>query len=186
MNFEITAIARGSTPLEWSATHSTTASLNNFPKCLSSVLDAAVMPVHRDREKKETAAEEMEVEEQEQDASSSDEEDLETSSVSEDGDSSGEELSYSSEFGVNHFKLLLAIYILYNVVLKNQKKKQNIYIHRNTAAGASTTMCNSFMHRYEDVYYVTEMDEADCERRRMECLDEMSNLEKQFMDLKDQ
>lgn len=34
--------------------------------------------------------------------------------------------------------------------------------------------------------YVAEMDEEDCERRRMECLDEMSNLEKQFMDLKDQ
>lgn len=30
------------------------------------------------------------------------------------------------------------------------------------------------------------MDEEDCERRRMECLDEMSNLEKQFTDLKDQ
>lgn len=33
---------------------------------------------------------------------------------------------------------------------------------------------------------VSEMDEEDCERRRMECLDEMSNLEKQFTDLKDQ
>uniref|UniRef100_A0A8C5F9B6 Uncharacterized protein n=1 Tax=Gadus morhua TaxID=8049 RepID=A0A8C5F9B6_GADMO len=31
-----------------------------------------------------------------------------------------------------------------------------------------------------------EMDEEDCERRRMECLDEMTNLEKQFTDLKDQ
>ncbi|CAG09861.1 unnamed protein product [Tetraodon nigroviridis] len=30
------------------------------------------------------------------------------------------------------------------------------------------------------------MDEEDCERRRMECLDEMSNLEKQFTDLKEQ
>ncbi|XP_029900273.1 breast cancer metastasis-suppressor 1-like protein-A isoform X3 [Myripristis murdjan] len=77
------------------------------------------MPVHRDREKKESTAEEMEVEEQEQEASSSEEEDSDTSSVSEDGDSS-------------------------------------------------------------------EMDEEDCERRRMECLDEMSNLEKQFTDLKDQ
>uniref|UniRef100_A0A667ZGA4 Uncharacterized protein n=1 Tax=Myripristis murdjan TaxID=586833 RepID=A0A667ZGA4_9TELE len=33
---------------------------------------------------------------------------------------------------------------------------------------------------------VSKMDEEDCERRRMECLDEMSNLEKQFTDLKDQ
>ncbi|KAG2457845.1 BRM1L protein, partial [Polypterus senegalus] len=32
----------------------------------------------------------------------------------------------------------------------------------------------------------SEMDDADCERRRMECLDEMTNLEKQFTDLKDQ
>ncbi|XP_033844734.1 breast cancer metastasis-suppressor 1-like protein-A [Periophthalmus magnuspinnatus] len=32
----------------------------------------------------------------------------------------------------------------------------------------------------------SEMDEEDCERRRMECLDEMSTLEKQFTDLKDQ
>ncbi|XP_037551173.1 breast cancer metastasis-suppressor 1-like protein-A [Nematolebias whitei] len=77
------------------------------------------MPVHRDREKKESTAEEMEVEEHEHEASSTEEEDSETSSVSEDGDSS-------------------------------------------------------------------EMDEEDCERRRIECLDEMSNLEKQFNDLKDQ
>lgn len=32
----------------------------------------------------------------------------------------------------------------------------------------------------------TEMDDEDCERRRMECLDEMTNLEKQFTDLKEQ
>uniref|UniRef100_A0A674PN82 BRMS1 like transcriptional repressor b n=1 Tax=Takifugu rubripes TaxID=31033 RepID=A0A674PN82_TAKRU len=36
------------------------------------------------------------------------------------------------------------------------------------------------------LYYILEMDEEDCERRRMECLDEMSNLEKQFTDLKEQ
>ncbi|XP_034050945.1 breast cancer metastasis-suppressor 1-like protein-A [Thalassophryne amazonica] len=32
----------------------------------------------------------------------------------------------------------------------------------------------------------SEMNEEDCERRRTECLHEMSNLEKQFTDLKDQ
>ncbi|KAA0708839.1 Breast cancer metastasis-suppressor 1-like protein [Triplophysa tibetana] len=32
----------------------------------------------------------------------------------------------------------------------------------------------------------SEMDDEDCERRRKECLDEMTNLEKQFTDLKDQ
>lgn len=31
-----------------------------------------------------------------------------------------------------------------------------------------------------------EMDDEDCERRRMECLDEMTTLEKQFTDLKEQ
>ncbi|KAL2081799.1 hypothetical protein ACEWY4_021617 [Coilia grayii] len=76
------------------------------------------MPVHS-REKKETNHEDMEVDYPEQDASSSDEEDTVSSSVSEDGDSS-------------------------------------------------------------------EMDDEDCERRRLECLDEMTNLEKQFTNLKDQ
>ncbi|MBN3288090.1 BM1LA protein, partial [Polyodon spathula] len=76
------------------------------------------MPVHS-REKKESNHEEMEVDYPEHDGSSSDEEDTESSSVSEDGDSS-------------------------------------------------------------------EMDDEDCERRRVECLDEMTNLEKQFTDLKDQ
>lgn len=41
-------------------------------------------------------------------------------------------------------------------------------------------------HIEECLYYILEMDEEDCERRRMECLDEMSNLEKQFTDLKEQ
>ncbi|MEQ2200066.1 hypothetical protein XENOCAPTIV_021570 [Xenoophorus captivus] len=49
------------------------------------------MPVHREREKKESVADEMEVEEQEHEASTSDEEESDTSSVSEDGDTSGEE-----------------------------------------------------------------------------------------------
>lgn len=34
--------------------------------------------------------------------------------------------------------------------------------------------------------FLADMDDEDCERRRMECLDEMTNLEKQFTDLKDQ
>ncbi|XP_054618568.1 breast cancer metastasis-suppressor 1-like protein-A [Dunckerocampus dactyliophorus] len=76
------------------------------------------MPVHS-REKKENNHEEMEVDFPEQEASSTDEEDTVSTSVSEDGDSS-------------------------------------------------------------------EMDDEDCERRRMECLDEMTTLEKQFTDLKEQ
>ncbi|KAL7992528.1 hypothetical protein Chor_016784 [Crotalus horridus] len=35
------------------------------------------------------------------------------------------------------------------------------------------------------IIFIAEMDDEDCERRRMECLDEMSDLEKQFTDLKD-
>uniref|UniRef100_A0AAY4D6W7 Breast cancer metastasis-suppressor 1-like protein-A n=1 Tax=Denticeps clupeoides TaxID=299321 RepID=A0AAY4D6W7_9TELE len=76
------------------------------------------MPVHS-REKKETNHDDMEVDYPEHEASSSDEEDTVSSTVSEDGDTS-------------------------------------------------------------------EMDDEDCERRRMECLDEMTNLERQFTDLKDQ
>lgn len=32
---------------------------------------------------------------------------------------------------------------------------------------------------------LSEIDDEDCERRRMECLDEMSDLEKQFVELKE-
>lgn len=53
------------------------------------------MPVHRDQEKKESTAADMEVEEQEHEASSSEEEDSDTTSVSEDGESSGEKPSHS-------------------------------------------------------------------------------------------
>lgn len=50
------------------------------------------MPVHRDQEKKESTAADMEVEEHEHEASSTEEEDSDTTSVSEDGESSGERL----------------------------------------------------------------------------------------------
>lgn len=33
--------------------------------------------------------------------------------------------------------------------------------------------------------YLPEMDDEDYERRKLECLDEMSDLEKQFMELKE-
>ena len=33
--------------------------------------------------------------------------------------------------------------------------------------------------------FFPEMDDEDCERRRLECLDEMSDLEKQFLELKE-
>lgn len=52
------------------------------------------MPVHS-REKKENNHEDMEVDYPEQDASSSDEEDTVSSSVSEDGDSSGNKTNCS-------------------------------------------------------------------------------------------
>lgn len=56
------------------------------------------MPVHRDQEKKESTAADMEVEEQEHEASSTEEEDSDTTSVSEDGESSGEEPLHSTAF----------------------------------------------------------------------------------------
>lgn len=49
------------------------------------------MPVHRDQEKKESTAADMEVEEHEHEASTTEEEDSDTTSISEDGESSGEE-----------------------------------------------------------------------------------------------
>ena len=71
--------------------HSFIRSLIHSPFLQSRVYPAVTMPVHRDRDKKETMAEEMDVEDHEQDASTSEEEDSDTSSVSEeDGDSSGE------------------------------------------------------------------------------------------------
>lgn len=56
------------------------------------------MPVHRDQEKKESTAVDMEVEEQEHEASSTEEEDFDTTSVSEDGESSGEEPLHRTAF----------------------------------------------------------------------------------------
>lgn len=34
-------------------------------------------------------------------------------------------------------------------------------------------------------HILSEIDDEDCERRRMECLDEMADLEKQFLELKE-
>lgn len=74
------------------------------------------MPVHRDREKKEITAEEMEVEEQEQEASSSEEEDSDTSSVSEDGDSSGEKVLNSRKWA---FNIILIVIVFMGAVKRN-------------------------------------------------------------------
>lgn len=61
---------------------------NSPPNQLTPAYPGATMPVHS-REKKESNHEEMEVDFPEQDGSSTDEEDTVSSSVSEDGDSSG-------------------------------------------------------------------------------------------------
>lgn len=55
-----------------------------------------------------------------------------------------------------------------DVQTANQKDVEEVFI--------TCSMCFSY----------TEMDDEDCERRRMECLDEMTTLEKQFTDLKEQ
>lgn len=48
----------------------------------------------------------------------------------------------------------------------------------------NTTILCVYVYVHNDD--LAEMDDEDCERRRMECLDEMTNLEKQFTGLKDQ
>uniref|UniRef100_A0A8C7DG99 BRMS1 like transcriptional repressor b n=1 Tax=Oncorhynchus kisutch TaxID=8019 RepID=A0A8C7DG99_ONCKI len=83
--------------------------------------------------RKKATTKNMEVDFPEQDASSTDEEDTVSSSVSEDGDSSGKEYS-----------------------------------------------------KFDMFILPTEMNDEDCERRRVECMDEMTTLEKQFGDLKEQ
>lgn len=45
---------------------------------------------------------------------------------------------------------------------------------------------HSFIFFFLQTSANAEMDDEDCERRRVECIDEMTNLEKQFTDLKDQ
>lgn len=61
---------------------------NSTSNLLTPAFRGAAMPVHS-REKKESNHDEMEVDFPEQDGSSTDEEDTVSSSVSEDGDSSG-------------------------------------------------------------------------------------------------
>lgn len=71
------------------------------------------MPVHRDREKKDSTAVDMEVEEQEHEASSTEEEDSDTTSVSEDGESSGE------KSGFRPFHLWTQLHFYYNIFEKS-------------------------------------------------------------------
>ncbi|MGH0170337.1 UNVERIFIED_CONTAM: hypothetical protein FKN15_059351 [Acipenser sinensis] len=108
------------------------------------------MPVHS-REKKESNHEEMEVDYPEHDGSSSDEEDTESSSVSEDGDSS-------------------------------EMDDEDCERRRVECLDEMTNLEKQFT----DLKDQRPLDDEDCERRRVECLDEMTNLEKQFTDLKDQ
>uniref|UniRef100_A0A8C9T0X7 BRMS1 transcriptional repressor and anoikis regulator n=1 Tax=Scleropages formosus TaxID=113540 RepID=A0A8C9T0X7_SCLFO len=44
---------------------------------------------------------------------------------------------------------------------------------------------NGVLDEERENSYLSEMDDEDCERRRLECLHEMSDLEKQFLELKD-
>lgn len=78
------------------------------------------MPVHRDREKKENTAEEMDVEEQEHEASSSEEEDSDTSSVSEDGDSSGEKQGNTHTISVNMKYCRFVLHFSYHFIIHLQ------------------------------------------------------------------
>ncbi|KAF7251579.1 Breast cancer metastasis-suppressor 1-like protein [Varanus komodoensis] len=120
------------------------------------------MPVHS-REKKENNHDEMEVDYGENEGSSSEEEESESSSVSEEGDSSGEAGKGRPLARVEAGRARLCFAWVRSVGGKE------------SSAPPRRRPCLPF-----------EMDDEDCERRRMECLDEMSNLEKQFTDLKDQ
>ena len=74
-------------------------------------------------------------------------------------------------------RVTLSSYIIHSVAAK-------LYLKLCTLAQTVTVMQLNTMICLN--LPITEMDDEDCERRRVECLDEMTTLEKQFGDLKDQ
>ncbi|KAI3364505.1 hypothetical protein L3Q82_011286 [Scortum barcoo] len=166
------------------------------------------MPVHS-REKKESNHEEMEVDFPEQDGSSTDEEDTVSSSVSEDGDSSGREEEQALNMNTGlcgvFMEVMLQLWCPHGgdvtAVVSFMEVMLQLWCPHggDVTAVVSSWSCGVFMEvmlqlwcpHGGDVTAVmspcaTEMDDEDCERRRMECLDEMTTLEKQFTDLKEQ
>ncbi|XP_061434697.1 breast cancer metastasis-suppressor 1-like protein-A isoform X1 [Lethenteron reissneri] len=59
------------------------------------------------------------------------------------------------------------------------------YMSRFALERDESSDAGSSLSATEDDDASSELDETDCERRRMECLDEMSDLEQQFMDIRD-
>uniref|UniRef100_A0A4W5JDZ7 BRMS1 like transcriptional repressor a n=1 Tax=Hucho hucho TaxID=62062 RepID=A0A4W5JDZ7_9TELE len=62
---------------------------------------------------------------------------------------------------------------------KNPRKEDNMPVHSQEKKERN-------LHEEMEDDTESSSDDEDCERRRIECLDEMTNLEKQFGDLKDQ
>lgn len=153
------------------------------------------MPVHS-REKKENNHEDMEVDFPEQDGSSTDEEDTVSSSVSEDGDSSGRKKKKKSGLKHQHTAKILKYTSESDVsptqyVTVNENELTSWPSWVDTGWGGDAMMLMAVGESKElmsdlSLFTWAEMDDEDCERRRMECLDEMTTLEKQFTDLKEQ
>lgn len=153
------------------------------------------MPVHS-REKKENNHEDMEVDFPEQDGSSTDEEDTVSSSVSEDGDSSGRKKNKKSGLKHQHTAKISKCTSVSDVcptqyVTVNENELTSWPSWVDTGWGGDAMMLMAVGESKElmsdlSLFTWAEMDDEDCERRRMECLDEMTTLEKQFTDLKEQ
>lgn len=155
------------------------------------------MPVHS-REKKDANHEDMEVDFPDQDGSTTDEEDTVSSSVSEDGDSSGRKkqalMVHQYPIYMNSTCYLLVTRVGNESTVASPQCRgflESCSVGVEVAAPRWCSNCES--ERCGGVFVTcsvcfshTEMDDEDCERRRMECLDEMTTLEKQFTDLKEQ
>ncbi|KAM9798349.1 breast cancer metastasis-suppressor 1-like protein-A [Neosynchiropus ocellatus] len=71
-------------------------------------------------------------------------------------------------------------------VHSREKKDEEMEVDFPEQDGSSTDEEDTVSSSVSDDGDSSEMDDEDCERRRMECLDEMTTLEKQFTDLKEQ
>ncbi|XP_063039841.1 breast cancer metastasis-suppressor 1-like protein-A isoform X1 [Engraulis encrasicolus] len=69
---------------------------------------------------------------------------------------------------------------------KKENNHEEMEVDYPEQEGSSTDEDDSETSSVSEDGDSSEMDDEDCERRRMECIDEMTNLEKQFGDLKDQ
>ncbi|XP_068609738.1 breast cancer metastasis-suppressor 1-like protein-A [Brachionichthys hirsutus] len=69
---------------------------------------------------------------------------------------------------------------------KKENNHEEMEVDFNEQDGSSTDEEDTVSSSVSEDGDSSEMDDEDCERRRVECLDEMTTLEKQFTDLKEQ